>query len=244
MIDRFFINNWFWSLNSLYLNRLSSFCWIWKRDFLLVSCFSWSWSSDGLNFWCFNLYCFDFSGYRFYLNIFLSCRFNWLSLNWCFFSIIFFFGWSWLCFRSFFWFFFITIFFMMMMLFFVWFTWRIRATWRVRIVMSVFLMVVLSLFVVSMFFVFWQGFGSRCGGGSGGCGSCGFCFLWDEISWRWNVKTNWDRWVSVWSFDGFSWTSFNWKSWNWNWISFNLSNWCWFLNFGIFNWSNITLNIC
>jgi hypothetical protein len=43
-----------------------------------------------------------------------------------------------------------------------------------------------------------------------------FFFLWNEVSWWWNVEADWNRWVSVWSFDFFGWSAFLWKSWDWN----------------------------
>jgi hypothetical protein len=43
-----------------------------------------------------------------------------------------------------------------------------------------------------------------------------FLFLWNEVSWWWNVEAEWNRWVSVWSFDLFGWSAFLRKSWDWN----------------------------
>lgn len=232
VIHWFFISNWFWNLNSLNFNLLRCFCFRGfsrKWDFLLVSCFSWSWSSSNdCSFWCLSLNNFNFSGYSFYLNWFLNGRLNWLNWGGWWFSNFFLF----VCNLFNYYHFFISIcffriFFVMMMLFLfsIWITWWIRITWWIGIVMMVFLFVVVMFLFVVLLFLFWFVFSESNGGNwSINCGDSWsdsggfrfFCFL-DKVSWWWNVKTNWSSsWVSVWSFDGFSWATFLWKVWDWN----------------------------
>jgi len=223
VIHWFFISNWFWNLNSLDLNLWKCFCLrclTRKWDFLLVSSFSRSWSSNDWSLWWLSLNNFNFRGYRFYLCWFLNRRLNWLSWG-SWFGNFFLFGWS-LFYLFFISISFFRIFFVMMMLLSIWITWWFRITRRIGIVMMVFLVVMMFLFVVLV--LFWFVFGESnasywCFSGGDSCSDSGgfrfFGFL-DKVSWWWNVKTNWNIWVSVWSFDGFSWTTFFWKSWDWN----------------------------
>jgi len=147
-----------------------------------------------------------------------------------------------------------------MVLFFIRITWWIRITRGIRIVMSVFLVMMLSLFVMSMFSasrliesLFFRGFFII---SSFFVVLFLFSFLWNEFSWRWFVETNWSWWVSEWSLDSFSWTSFYWISWNriciLKWLiisrlSFNLYR-CnfieWFLNFFLLSWCTLDIIQC